>query len=463
MNTQSKSILMIAFILGLVYHFTQETPDPLPATKNTETAKVTELTPEQSSMNTSQPEEAVIERPLVNDPLLEQILELAKLGSYLQAYKLAAKAMESSSRSQPTQVWLDKNISLLQKLAGWEYLKQKKCELAIPLFEESAIKLPKDQDIQKGLMFCYQQQGRHTAAIQEFDRYREGPKRAVETAKIALESFESLQRLPEGLNIVERWAIEEENQEKKKQLEQLITKQADYSSKLQSFEVLYGQFVVVRCPRIFGPGVAQRILDLADRKSEFLIGNIGFSAPESPIEITVFERQDFSSVFSHSPKWASGLFDGRIRLPITKAISGDINERSKLGVTLTHELVHAFSKISFQRGTRFPTWWDEGLAQYLACYPNCSGRRIKPMGDLNKITKAELEGSYLQLPKSSALLVYRLSFELVSTAVTTYGLDRLRLFLEIPKSEAPMDSDSIAKALGFQSFDHLLKTTISRI
>lgn len=76
------------------------------------------------------------------------------------------------------------------------------------------------------------------------------------------------------------------------------------------------------------------------------------------VRVVLYQRGEFGTVGGLGD-WVVGLFDGTVRL----AIEDLAGERGRLGETLRHELVHAFTH---RVGAgRLPGWLDEGLAQWL--------------------------------------------------------------------------------------------------
>lgn len=91
---------------------------------------------------------------------------------------------------------------------------------------------------------------------------------------------------------------------------------------------------------------------------------LGIAPPSTAIEVILYRKEEFLDVIPGGPGWAEGVFDGRMRVPVARDMLVDVNGR--LATVLRHELSHAM--MSFRSGARaWPTWFDEGLAQYLAC------------------------------------------------------------------------------------------------
>lgn len=81
------------------------------------------------------------------------------------------------------------------------------------------------------------------------------------------------------------------------------------------------------------------------------------ASPAEPVTVVLYTNREFHDI-TRSPSWATGNYDGRIRL----AVGGAVSMRD-LDRVVTHELVHAFVATAATR--RVPAWLNEGLATYL--------------------------------------------------------------------------------------------------
>jgi hypothetical protein len=114
--------------------------------------------------------------------------------------------------------------------------------------------------------------------------------------------------------------------------------------------------------RILYEGGTQSQTQIGDRLAEVLeqryarIGRLLNSYPSDTLTVIVYPNQEFRDI-TRSPSWATGGFDGRIRIAVGGAMTtGDLDR------VATHELVHAFVAAASTR--RIPTWLNEGLATY---------------------------------------------------------------------------------------------------
>jgi len=87
------------------------------------------------------------------------------------------------------------------------------------------------------------------------------------------------------------------------------------------------------------------------------LGRLLNSTPSGPVTVILYTNQTFHDL-TKSPAWATGHYDGRIRV----AVGGSYSSRD-LDRVLAHELVHAMVASAAPR--RVPAWLNEGLATYL--------------------------------------------------------------------------------------------------
>lgn len=154
----------------------------------------------------------------------------------------------------------------------------------------------------------------------------------------AIELYEALRaRHPDDATVAER-------------LERWRAEQALHTTFLQSaspnFTVLFE-----------GPAeqaLAERALALLEDAFWRIGGELGIY-PARAITLVLYTQEQFSDV-TRSPKWAAGLFDGRIRIPVRGALQNEAEFARVLAHELTHAMVHSVAP----RGV--PHWLHEGLA-----------------------------------------------------------------------------------------------------
>jgi tetratricopeptide (TPR) repeat protein len=97
----------------------------------------------------------------------------------------------------------------------------------------------------------------------------------------------------------------------------------------------------------------------AVKKLEEAYGELGSDLayyPDVRVPVLLYSREDFS-VVTRSPHWAGGIYDGKIRLPL----SGMRQMTAPLEGLLYHEYTHVL--VHFMADGQAPVWLNEGLAE----------------------------------------------------------------------------------------------------
>ena len=158
---------------------------------------------------------------------------------------------------------------------------------------------------------------------------------------------------------------------------------------------------------------------IADRVSAVLdsayvrVGKSLNAYPPETITAILYTKEQFRSI-THSPAWAAGAYDGRIRIPVL----GALRSPGELQRVVTHEFVHALIQSIAPRGV--PIWLNEGLATYFepVDHPWLMQRlRSAPA----MIPLARLEQNFGQLDGEEALLAYAESMVAARVLVERLG------------------------------------------
>ena len=107
-------------------------------------------------------------------------------------------------------------------------------------------------------------------------------------------------------------------------------------------------------------GTKQSVGDQVARVLEREYSRIGKtlnSFPAETLTVILYTNREFHDI-TRSPAWATGNYDGRIRI----AVGGELRAH-ELDRVVTHELAHAVIASAAPRP--LPTWLNEGLATYL--------------------------------------------------------------------------------------------------
>jgi tetratricopeptide (TPR) repeat protein len=111
---------------------------------------------------------------------------------------------------------------------------------------------------------------------------------------------------------------------------------------------------------LYEGGTKQSVGDQVARVLEREYSRIGKtlnSFPTETLTVILYTNREFHDI-TRSPAWATGNYDGRIRI----AVGGELPAH-ELDRVVTHELAHAVVASAAPRP--LPTWLNEGLATYL--------------------------------------------------------------------------------------------------
>lgn len=79
--------------------------------------------------------------------------------------------------------------------------------------------------------------------------------------------------------------------------------------------------------------------------------------PEQEIVVLLYKKKDFKSI-SRMPDWVGGIFDGKIRLPVTEEKIPEKEMKRLIWHEYTHAIVYEIG------GGNCPKWFNEGLATW---------------------------------------------------------------------------------------------------
>lgn len=120
--------------------------------------------------------------------------------------------------------------------------------------------------------------------------------------------------------------------------------------------------------------------------------------PAQSIEVVLYTTQQFRDI-TRGPSWVSGVYDGRIRVPV----KGALDQVDDLERVLAHEYVHALIRGVAGRGV--PAWVNEGLAVVLEPDGLAMAERIVA-SSRSRPTLVQLHDSFSGLPDAMARVAY---------------------------------------------------------
>lgn len=166
---------------------------------------------------------------------------------------------------------------------------------------------------------------------------------------------------------------------------------------------------------------AQDILDVLEgtyTELESITGSNPVGEGRARVRVVVYDGEAFGDLMRLG-KWAGGIFDGTVRLPIAE-LSRDRRVWTRV---LRHELVHVFIRSLGGRGV--PSWLNEGIAQ---CLEGDIGAQLERSKELLKaggpLPLERISGSIVRWKDEQEILrAYAQSLLLVDWIATRYGQD----------------------------------------
>jgi tetratricopeptide (TPR) repeat protein len=123
--------------------------------------------------------------------------------------------------------------------------------------------------------------------------------------------------------------------------------------------------------------------------------------PTEPVDVALYTSQQFRDI-TRGPSWASGVYDGRIRIPV----KGALEQADHLERVLVHEYVHAL--IGGIASRDVPAWVNEGLAVVLEPGGLAAAERVVA-STRNRPALAQLQSGFGNLPDAQANIAYAVS------------------------------------------------------
>ncbi|GEM_PF-2173455 len=174
-----------------------------------------------------------------------------------------------------------------------------------------------------------------------------------------------------------------------------------------------------------------KLVTVLKKELESAYRNIGarFSYyPEDKIIVLLLSKDNFQYT-TNLPHWVAGIYDGKIRIPI----SDDINELKK---TINHEYIHVI--LHRLSNNNIPRWFNEGVAEFLS-EKNYTYSLLKlNMMKNNLIPHEKLNAAINSGNEDLVKLAYEESMMIVEYIYTRYGINKIK---SITESFARSNSD----------------------
>ncbi|MDX2165523.1 MAG: peptidase MA family metallohydrolase [Deltaproteobacteria bacterium] len=190
----------------------------------------------------------------------------------------------------------------------------------------------------------------------------------------------------------------------------------------------------------FAPGehesrAAAELVEQGLERAYFHVGRKLDLYPGERVPVVLYPSEEFHDV-TQTPSWSSGVYDGRIKLPVGNLVGGD---QAALERTLRHEYAHMLVH-ELGRGNA-PVWLNEGVAIWSEetrdgdrtdwALGAIAGQELFPL--------ATLQGPFLQLPADRVHVAYAQSYLATRALLVRHGAQPIRSLLEALGAGEPFD------------------------
>lgn len=335
-------------------------------------------------------------------------------GDYKLALAIAEEQAESPILSPAYKHWLGKQLPAILTSLAWTHVQRGECQLALKLLLRSLEKADKTETL-KGLAYCYYKDKQWDQADEFMNFYLQREPHNIEMLLIYSDILESQARFEEASMVLE--SVKELSSDKPSVHKRLASMRA----KLKESD-LQASFASEHFLISYRAAEHDQLLNFVAETLEASLNRFVeawyLERPREPIEIILYPKNKFGNIVSYGPKWAQGLFDGRVRIQISpedlRRSAHDSN--GVLARLLRHELVHALLAQKVDQ-RELPYWFNEGLAMFLECVNTCRSieRPIKP-GQF--LPKNYFLSRYTQVDPNLVGILYKQSLFLIQTIET---------------------------------------------
>ncbi len=319
-----------------------------------------------------------------------------------QNFKEAIRQFKNAKAQKPEDISI--RLNLLSTLVTIKRTDEAEKEI------EELIKLrPNDSELIIKAATAYQKIENSSAAINTLQNYAERYPNDSKVNYVLSKLLYLNGNLTESKYYINRSL--ENNSKDEKSIE--FSKKLDKESSLEQTTNSYtGKHFELAYPDSFSEEWAEGINEQLENAYEEIGNKLNFY-PEQKAQVLLYQTNDFKSVLD-LPEWAGGVYDGKIKLPIT-----DYSIPISLKGAIYHEYAHHV--IYLAASGNCPIWLNEGLAQIFE----------KDIEDLSEISynyqeeeislKAIDKGFRSSPNRINAQKLYRYSFYATCKLINEYG------------------------------------------
>lgn len=336
-----------------------------------------------------------------------EVLLAFNRGDYVKALATLEQKLQLRNLPAVQRRWLQAQLPTALSAAGRLHIERGDCDTGIEHLER-AEHLRHDMLNLRGLAWCHYRTRAFRAASPYFDAYLRVRRDDLEMLLLYSDMLAEQEEYARALALLARTDRASLNAEARRRLQiqaQKLRAQEQHASEQQA--VMETNSFKIASQRPLHDELSIEIAATLDTALHYYVEQYGFAYPERKIAVDVYTAELFRELLAAQPHWVKGYFDGRIRVPV----AAENFSLSQLRHTLRHELVHALlaQRSGFRR---LPSWFDEGLAQYLACLDHCTAFSFPADGEL--LPPQVLRSSFLALARLQAQRAYHHSLFLIT-------------------------------------------------
>ncbi len=370
----------------------------------------------------------------------QRLRVLFTTGAYARTLATIEELLAKRDISPAFRSWLQAQLPAVLASDGWASIGTGDCDRAVESLRRAALLLRDSEappqmraDIHRGLGFCLKKNGQPGGAEENLLEALKVNPRDEESRFLLADVYESDGRFSDAVRTLEDGTP---SPELTKRLEVMRRRAGEgdlqQTQRTEHFSISYRQGQ--------HEGLVAQAAQILESSLDEFVEKYGYREPATPIEVILYPTERFSWALGGVPDWAEGIFDGRMRIPVKRALSGAGPSGALVAQVLRHELVHAMNS-NMTGGRALPPWLEEGLAQRIG--EMAPGTSFPfPVKPAPFVPSTDFGSSYMSFGAAAAGSIYGQSLYLVLT-VENLESDALRRIIQGMNNNGGTSSDTI--------------------
>ena len=343
---------------------------------------------------------------------MEKLIKLHQTRQYLSALSILQEGLEATKQQPKYHQWFKKQHPIILTSLAWTEIQKGQCQTALPRLTLS-YSITKQPATVKGLAYCSYLLKDYNASEDYILEYLKTNPNDKDLKGIYSEILESQLRFDEATVQLEGIVKTSKSQGKnpiKKRLDSMREKATESFNQA----TIYSENFTITYDLGSQDDLVNTAMNLLEQAVLEFTEHWRLVHPQNPIEVLLYPAQRFNKLVSYGPKWAQGLFDGRIRIQVKESYTSNPGSPEFKRI-LRHELVHALmSQLDGQKS--LPYWFNEGIAEYLSCPMGCRHFTF-PVTPGDFLDKKKFLINFTKQPHSNIGALYSQSLYLIRTIV----------------------------------------------